>query len=566
MIKAGVHTFIFLICLASAVFSQERYPQTDFISPVDFGISLSGTFGELRSGHFHSGMDIRTQGTSGLPLRAVADGYVSRINISPGGFGKTLYISHPNGYMSVYAHLNNFSNALDAYVKKEQYRLEQFSVNLFPGKEMFPVKQGDIIAYSGNSGYSFGPHLHFEIREDATQIPLNPLLFGFRVTDGIPPVIQGIRVYPEKNNQEDITEFALPGNGSKYYLPGKDTLVVKSDFFLGIRVYDQLNGSGSKNGIHRLSIFLDTLLYYEHVMERFSFNDTRYINSMIDYSEYMISDRRFIRTRVDPNNRLKIYRKIINDGIFSLPDTLVHRITIEASDIAGNTSVLSFPVMLRKDTAILESVHKDAITYPVSWRDETILEFEGVTLAVPPYALYDNLELIFSVAEPFKGSYSKLYSVHNKTVPVHKYMELSIPANSLPENLREKALLVKIEDNGKEPVSAGGAFSNGFVKGRIREFGDYAVMVDTIPPEIVTNGKGPMKNSRLVFVIRDDLSGISSWKGTMNGKWILMEYDLKNDLLLYRFDEMMDPGLNTFRLEVLDNKGNMSVYETIINQ
>ncbi|MBU2652203.1 MAG: M23 family metallopeptidase, partial [Bacteroidetes bacterium] len=478
--------------MASGAFSQEKYPQTDFISPVDFGISLSGTFGELRSGHFHSGMDIRTQGTSGLPLRAVADGYVSRINISPGGFGKTLYISHPNGYMSVYAHLNNFSNVLDAYVKKEQYRLEQFSVNLFPGKEMFPVKQGDIIGYSGNSGYSFGPHLHFEIREDATQIPMNPLLFGFRVTDGLPPVMQGIRVYPEKTKQEGITEFKLLGSGNKYYLPGKDTLFVTGDFFLGIRVYDQINGSGSKNGIHRLSIFLDTLLYYEHIMDRFSFNDTRYINSLIDYREYILSDRRFMRTRVDPNNRLKIYRKIINDGIFSLPDSLVHQITVEASDIAGNTSVLRFPVMMRKDTAITESMQKDSITFPVSWRDETILEFDGVKLIVPPYALYDHLELIFNSSERFKGSYSKLYSIHNKTVPVHKYMELSIPVISLPESLREKALLVKTEDKEKELVSAGGAFSNGFVKGRIREFGDYAVMVDTIPPEIVTNGKGPM--------------------------------------------------------------------------
>ena len=343
-----LYTFLLLFSAFTSV-SQDRYPKDYFISPVDFPIVLSGTFAELRGNHFHSGIDITTRQTEGKPVFACADGYVSRIKISPYGYGKALYVSHPNGYTTVYAHLSGFNPVIDAWLKSEQYKLEQFDVDLFPAKELLPVLKGEIICYSGNSGSSEGPHLHFEIRDSQTEKPINPQLFGFEIKDFIRPAISAMRIYPEgpgsKIQGADIAYSPeIAGWGPVYRLSNQDTIVIAGDFSIGLLCSDLLNGSKNKNGISRFSVFIDSVPEFEWQAETFTFAETRYINSFIDYPQYHKNGQRFIRTRIDPNNKLSMYKYAGNSGIFNtIPDSVRH-IKIVAGDANNNESVLRFVI------------------------------------------------------------------------------------------------------------------------------------------------------------------------------------------------------------------------------
>ncbi len=563
-------TFLF----TDHAYSQRQYPKNVFRPPVNFKILLSGTFGELRTGHFHSGIDIKTQGVAGYNIYAIGDGYVSRVKVLPSGFGKTIYINHPNGYTSVYAHLNGFREDLEDYVRNIQYQKENFTVDLYLEKNEFMVKKGEVIAISGNSGYSFGPHLHFEIRDAESQTPLNPLLFGFDVQDDIRPKITALKVYPvgegsTVNGRDEPLIFNIEGWGTKHYISGLEEIKVRGDISFGILAHDLLNGSGNNNGVYQVELYVDSIFYYAITMDKFSFNESRYINSMIDYEEFIRNNKRFIRSQVDPNNRLKIYDHLINDGVASFVDSLQHRVRYIVKDMKGNIAELNFTVMSEVSLIDKNDIENSLSLQPeiLSWRDETTIEKNGMKLFVPAYALYDHAEFECAKSDPLDESYSPVFHIHNPYTPIHKYVMLSLSPESLPEELQTKALLARIEDDN-EIVSEGGIYKDGFVSANIRTFGKYTIMVDTVPPDItplnISDGQVINKNSIIKIKIEDDLSGIRSYRGTMKNRWILMEYDAKNDLLIYQVDDHMEKGENHFRLEVIDQKDNKSVYESII--
>lgn len=569
MFKIRLLSILLLLSVYFEGLSQTPAVDPGFVSPVDLEINLSGTFGELRTDHFHSGIDIRTNGSVGHAIRSIADGFISRIKVTPGGFGKTLYVSHPGGYMSVYAHLDSFSRDVEEYVRNEQYRQESYSVNLFPGKEKFRVKQGQVIARSGNSGYSLGPHLHFEIRDDATQEPLNPQLFGFRNDDRVRPRILSVRLYLVDGGSVPgyfrPMEFKVAKKGIYQFLENIDTVVVARDFYTGIEVYDQATGNASRNGIYNLSVYIDTILFYDHVMDRFNFRETRYINSVIDYAEYVSGKRRFIRTKVDPNNKLRIYRKLMNDGIIRLQDSVPQKISIVAKDIAGNETSVSFFVVKKGNIDSSLFIPPEEYAGRLSWRDENILEFDGMRLEVPAYALYEHVDFVYRAEKQTDGLFSDIHHIHRKETPMHKYSKLSIKVNGLSDSLYDKAGLYRFDEDWN-PEYAGGEFQEGFVTAGIRDFGIYAVMVDTIPPEIkvMGNSRSIMNRGEIRCIVTDDLSGISSYEARLNGNWILMEYDLKNDMLIYRKDDRMMPGINEFMLKVEDNTGNTSIFNALL--
>lgn len=564
-----LNTFLLIFCAFDSV-SQDRFPKDYFISPVDFPIVLSGTFAELRVNHFHSGIDITTQQAEGKSVYACADGYVSRIKISPYGFGKALYVTHPNGYTTVYAHLKGFNPVIGAWLKSEQYKVEQFDVDLFPAKDLLLVKKGEIICYSGNTGSSEGPHLHFEIRDSKTEKPVNPQLFGFSIKDFIRPVITSVRIYPEGNDSKilgQVTPYTpeIIGWGPVYRLKNQDTISIAGKFSIGLQCSDLHNGSKNKNGISRFAVFVDSVLEFDWQAETFAFAESRYINSFIDYSQYYKNGQRFIRTRIDPNNKLSMYKCSGNNGIFNtIPDSVRH-VKIVATDANNNESVLRF--VIRGENPDLSENQTLSENLIFSYLKNNSYATEGLIIDVPGNSLYDNLEFSCTVAKPLSFTCSPVFKIHNPEIPLHDYIDLTITIDSIYQAIGNSLTLVSLKP-GRPPYSIGGQFDNGVFKVKIREFGNYTVMADTIAPVIkalnISNGKTISKQKTIKINISDGLSGIKSYKAYLNDKWILMDYDAKDRLLEYERDERLTIGTNKFLLVVEDYCGNTARYEATL--
>lgn len=567
-------SLIFFFPLLSLA-QENDFPKDDFKPPVDFNMALSGTFGELRTNHFHSGIDIKTFGATGKPLMAIADGFVSRVAVSPGGFGHAVYIEHPNGYTSVFAHCKSFSPALAQWVKTEQYRLESFQVNLFPEKNQFQVKQGEVIAYSGNSGSSMGPHLHFEIRKTLGQTPVNPLLFNYDVRDFIRPTINGLKIFPVGkysfvDGKNKVATQSLAGWGPEYKLKTGDTLKLSGQFYFGINTYDKLNDANNKNGVYSIQFYIDSTLVYAHALEMFDFTESRYVNSLIDYKGYVKQKSRYQKTYIEPNNKLSIYREVSGNGIFSFIDDNYHQLKYVVKDANGNESILKFTVKSNppqfKNIGTENQVPEEIVVF--NWDDDNYFETKDFSISVPKGALYDTLKFEYTVSpEVDEGFYSPLHEVGNPGKAIQNRCKLSIKPLDFPEELKSKALIVRVD---KRPISAGGSWDGEFLTSNIRNFGSYSISVDTISPEIIAkniqNAKNVSQQSTIKFTIKDDFSGIRDYRATLNGEWLLMEWDPKNSLLVYRIDDRLKAGENHFELQVTDAVGNEAKYEALLKR
>lgn len=558
---------IFLFLSASSAFTQVKVPAGYFRSPVDFPLNLSGSFGEMRTNHFHTGLDIRTNGTEGAKVYAIADGYVSRIKISAVGYGKAIYITHPNGYVSVFGHLQGFNSRIAAWVKKEHYKLESFEIDVFPEPGELPVKKGEVIAYSGNSGSSGGPHLHFEIRDGATQQPLNLRPLGIIIPDVIRPVITLLKIYPADansriNGKNRELRLLVEGTG-KDYRPASGPVRLGGKIAFGISAYDKHSESGLKNGVYSVELFLDTVKIFAYRLDRLTFDEGRYVNSFLDYSELVLNKVRVQRTIIDPNNRLGIYDAVKDHGIVMFDDSLNHTLKYVVRDVAGNEAVLRFTV--RGEKAFTDAMPEpDSLWF--SWDRANRFATDQVVFDVPEKVFYNDFAFRYSSRPAVKGGYSQVHEIHDETTPIHSYCTLSIRPESLPDRLRSKATLARVEENGKLSYSGGTYDENGMVTGKIRDFGNYCVAVDTVQPVIIPTSSESFRNlagaKKIVFRIKDDFSGIGSYKGTVNGQWILMDYDAKNDQLTYEIDDRLPGGESRFRLEVADRSGNRKIFET----
>jgi hypothetical protein len=459
------------------VFAQNYYPQDDFILPLEIPIKLSGTFGELRSNHFHSGIDIKTGEKEGLKVIAIADGYVSRIKVQPGGYGKAIYISHPNGYVSVYCHLSKFNNGINEFVIRQQYQQQSYSIDLYPEKDQFHLKQGDLVAYSGNSGSSGGPHLHYEIRDEQTQKIINPLLFGNLITDTDPPVLNYLKIYPYGkssvvNGKKQDIGFSLTKRDTSYTINGTDTISAYGELYFGINTIDLFNGGMNKNGVYSISLYVDQNMVYQHNLETFSFDETRYINSLIDYREYKTYNRTLQKTFIEPNNNLSLYKTRINNGLVTIATGKKYKIIYKITDINNNTSYLSFwikgvdrPPKKEQEKDIPEKVQM------FSYTKNNLLKENDIIFEVPGAALYDTLNFHYQKRPAIDKSYSLIHSLHFDYVPLHTWCNLSIWPDSLPISFHDKAIIVKVADD-KSISSSGGQWEDGFIKTQVREFGN----------------------------------------------------------------------------------------------
>lgn len=565
-----------MICPLQQGWTQADFRTDYFRAPLDIEMLLSGNFGELRSNHFHSGIDIKTRGVTGHRVFAAADGYVSRIKVEAAGYGNTLYITHPGGYTTVYAHLESFRSDISGYVRDRQYQAQQHAMNIFPGQQEWPVKKGDMIAFSGTSGYSFGPHLHFEIRDANYQVPMNALLFGFDIKDDKAPRILSLYTYPGNrssivNGSSDKTRLEIIQVNGTYRLAGGDTIVADGIAGFGIEAFDYLNGANNRCGIYRIRMLVDGELKYEWKMDRFPFSHARYLNSYIDYEEKIRNNKLVQKAFVDPNNKLELYRNVKNAGWIDFSEARNYPVKFILEDSYQNPSILEFSVAGgtsgSEDGDLAEDANEMHTTMKFAWPEKNEFSADGIILKIPEKALYRDLEFIYVKSEALSGAYSGLHSVHDPHTPIHLACELGIRPGGLPEELYSKALIGTVDEDG-ELGSAGGEWKDSMVWTQIREFGNYTVIIDTTPPRIKPlNPPDPnqaISGKSVRFRVTDEISGIKSYEGYIDNNWVLFEYDAKNDLVYYRFDPgRLTSGQNhELELYITDNKENIAYYYT----
>jgi hypothetical protein len=550
----------------------KRYSSDYFMSPIKQNMTLAGNFGEIRPDHFHSGIDIRTQGREGIPIYAVADGYISRIKISPYGYGKTLYINHPNGFTSVYAHLKNFTPLIDSVCKSIQYSKQSFEIDtLF--KEKFTVKKGELIGYSGNTGSSQAPHLHFEIRDSKTEIPINPLHFGYKINDNIPPTPLSLSIYPmdEKSSVNEVNKVKrikiLPGKDS-YILDPKDSIIAHGFIGFGIECFDTENGSVSKQAVYSIELLTGNKRAYYAEFEKFAFEDTKYVNAHIDYGEKLNKNSKIQKCFVVKNNRLDIYQTNTNNGVLLFNDDNIHWVRIILKDFNGNTSKVEFKIQSSAKEFVPNAFNTTTSSLIFKCTDANLCKKENIEIVIPEYALYEDVVFNLTVSEKLSGYYSPIYKIHNEETPLHKPYTLKINAQYVPEKLRSKACVASISKKGKLKYE-GGTYENGYIVTETRNFGKFVVTADTTGPYIVPKFKINDKQSELSFAdkqdirftVQDNLSGIKSYSAFINDKWVLLEYDAKSNTMFYTFDNNIKSGKHTFRIEVTDKKNNKNTYQ-----
>ncbi len=558
-----------LLILSYLSYSQINYENIDFLSPVDFPIYLSGNFGEIRSAHFHSGIDIKTQGVQGKKIRAVESGYISRIKVSVNSYGKTLYINHPNGYTTVYGHLSKFNSKLDKLVKDIQYQNNEYEINYFPKKDELIVNKGEIIAYSGNTGSSEGPHLHFEVRETNNQIPVNPLLFNFNIKDNIPPVFYSLVIYPI-NNYSKINEgnkplhLSLKKANGYYSIDDTMHIYLSGEIGFGIEMNDFLNGSRNKCGIHTLSLFINSVLTYQHSIDKFSFYETGYVKSYIDYAEKKRTKKTIQKTFIAPNNNLSIYKSAINKGVYTFINDTTYEIKIIATDVSGNKSELLLNTTGQLPYFSIPNKYDSAKRNVMKWEVENIFESDELKIVIPKRSLFDSINFKYSKSNPDFEAYSNIHHVHNIYTPLNKAYSISIKTNNLPKELYDKVFIAELLED--DEISAiGGEVENGTIVSESKNFGDFVVLVDTIAPQVkLMSDFKNIRNNTIKFQISDNLSDIKSYNGYIDNNWALFEYDQKNDLLFYIIDNERIEKNTEHELElfVIDNNNNISTYYT----
>lgn len=553
---------LFFLLFSTAIFAQNQYPKDYFKSPLDIPLNLAGDFGELRSNHFHTGLDFKTQQKEGFNVYASADGYVSRIKISSYGYGKAIYITHPNGFTTVYGHLSKASPTIDAYIKATHYKEQSFEIEMFPKPDELPVKQGEIIAFSGNTGGSGGPHLHFEFRDTKTEKIINPMFFGFdtKVVDTKFPVVTTLMAYPIDENAQVsesqrpiLINLSLQKDGS--YLADKVMACGKISF--GISAYDMFDFNYNKNGLYKVQSFLNGRPFFGYQFDTFGFDETRFVNALLDYPRFMNTGMRIQKLFMINPYSFSGIKTDVSSGIIDVLPNMTQLYKIEVSDFNNNKVVINVPIVYSELAPKIFKNDKKTSFFLKSKNDNNYKK-DNVSVFIPAGSFYEDFYLNFDVQ-------GDTLTLQDDSIAVQSNITITFEDTKTPEIERQKMFIASV-DGKKIRYNATRKKGNEFIT-YTKNLGKFALAKDTTAPRItplnIKEGKWLSKQTNLQLSINDNLSGIKEFSGYLNGKWVLFDYDYKTKKIIHTFDEqfLLD-GRNDLKVIVSDNVGNSTIFET----
>ncbi|HEX5025816.1 MAG TPA: M23 family metallopeptidase [Agriterribacter sp.] len=535
------------------------YPKGYFIKPLSIPPSLAGNFGELRADHYHMGLDFKTNRVENLPVHAAADGYIARIKIEPFGFGRAIYINHPNGLTTLYAHLNSFFPKLEQYVKTQQYRLETWNVYLDVPPGLFPVKKGDFIASSGNTGGSQGPHLHFEIRNTATDTNLNPMLFGFPIVDNVPPTIQRLAMYDRnKSIYEQSPKMIAVKKTAQGYITVPATITTNSSkVSFAVSGYDSQTASSNHNGIYEGILYDNNSEVIRFTMDTISYNDTRNLNAHIDYSTKSKGGPYLQHLSELPGYVNSIYDHKKGNGVILLNDEQPHNIRIETKDADGNTAAINFTVQF-KPTGSKSETPAGKLFYPFMLNVGE--GSEDAEYYISEKGLYDSVHIAYRrSASTNPVVVSAIHTIGSANIPLQDGLVVRIkPDAGLPEEKKDRVVMQRFAGTKKEIAKV--EWQNGWAMAKFKNFGSFQLVLDESPPEIIPvrfkNGDNLSKATSLVFAVKDNMDEFKNFRAELDGKWICFSNN-KGRTFVYHFDEHCPPGKHSLGISVADEAGNI---------
>ena len=544
------------VCLISHILCAQNNDLQDYALPIDIPIFLSGTFGELRSTNIHAGIDIKTQGREGFPIKAVSDGYVSRIKVSTYGYGKAIYINHLDGNTSVYAHLKKFSSNIEKIVRNKQYNAESFEIELFLNPDELAVSKNQIIGFSGNTGGSFGPHLHFELRETISQKPINPLLYYYNIKDSVRPEIKALFAYPIGENaivNASQQELQIPFRkvNDSIYVAEKIEAIGKIG--LGIVTYDRHDDNTyNKNGVYGITAKLNGIQVKGLQFSKIRFSDSEYLPTLIDYKRYSRTRQRVQKLFRSSSNELAFFNHV-DDGYIEVEVQKNYAYQIKVEDANQNNRYLLVPIV-GKDQEVKVLRKKSPEGKEIETNRDYLFLYDGAEIYIPKNGVYDNSRFELG----FEDNELKVEADH---VALRKDFQIKINA---PDSIVGHYLGVKSK-KGKISFVSNTIRDNQFIA-KTKKTGIFSVEQDTIPPSI-----NPLQQydqrwlsnfKTLQFTIDDKETGINSYHAKINGKWALFEYEPKKKELLFNFDEYftLEGAKHSLEINVIDNVGNESTH------
>jgi hypothetical protein len=533
-----------------------------FGAPVKSNISLSGTFAELRPDHFHGGIDIK--GVEGTPVYAVEDGYLHKLESKGTGYGKVIFIRHVNGYMSIYGHLSAFNSQFTAFYEAEARKLKKSNLSVYLKKNQIRVKKGTKIGEIGNSGFSFGPHLHFEIWDLSEKKLVNPLFFGTRVKDCSAPKWKNIKIYKPDENRVSVSEKTIQLE-DKYYFKVDTVEWFSGKTALAAQVYDVMEGNQNKNGVYQLKMFVNGQLYFHFTANKIPLKGAKYANALIDFKENVKSNDIYYRCFRLPGYVRNSYTYYLDDGYFEIKQNQINIVELEALDYSGNYSRKKIALRGKKKKLPPLPLHH----YYVNRTAPFELKTYSFGLGIPEGAIYQNLPLKYSEVNEIRAeTFSGTHLIHCESEPLHKDIFISIRSGIIPDGLRQKAFISKCNPKGKY-INCGGKWRKNFLEAAVDEFGEYAIMIDTIPPTIEDlssfSGYGRNRRYKIRFRIRDNIDlpkkkDAPFFKVMLNGSWIRMESDRKTGMVQANLPVDLKRGKHKIKIVSWDQLNNIRQY------